>query len=464
VRWRWSGHGNDYRTPQLEGKCFALPFAYQHKRSNGLSPASYILLATGPYHQPLDWTYRHMTATNIKATELTGRTPRLRMQLGLCFFAFILIGVNDGAFGVLIPSMRSHYSVSTATIGLLFLCSSMGYLIAAFNSGLLVEKLGNRLFLLLGIGAFLFATLMISLMPLFPVLMCMLFSLGFGGAILDAGLNTYIAGLPRNTALLNYLHAFYGVGALLGPIIASGLLAIGFGWNSVYVVWLSICIVLGVGVGFAFKGHTRAGKEQTAKEEAKQNVLFTALAMRIVWLGAIFLLFYVGTEVSLGSWSYSFLTEERGGAPLLMGWAVSGYWLGLTLGRLTLARVALNLGEKRLIQLCIAGVVAGVLLIWLVPLNGVSAIGLCLTGYCLGPIFPTTIALISKLVPARILPSAIGFLASLGSMGGALFPWLAGNLAQFIGLWALLPYVILLTLVMLGLWMLLQARPDNQTA
>ncbi len=404
-----------------------------------------------------------MTTTDIKETKVTGRAPRLRAQLGLCFFAFILIGANDGAFGVLIPSMRSHYGVSNATIGLLFLFATVGYLIAAFNSGLLVAKLGNRLFLLLGIGAFLCASMIISLMPPFTVLLFMLLPLGFGGAILDAGLNAYIAGLPRNTALLNYLHAFYGTGALLGPIIASGLLAIGFGWNSVYIVWIGICIVLGVGVGFAFKGHTRAENETTEKAETKQNVLFTALAMRIVWLGALFLLFYVGTEVSLGSWSYSFLTEERHGAPLLMGWAVSGYWLGLTLGRLTLARVALNIGEKRMIQICIIGVVAGVLLIWLVPLNGVSAIGLCLTGYCLGPIFPTTIALMSRLVPARILPSAIGFLASLGSMGAALFPWLAGNLAQFIGLWALLPYVILLTLVMLGLWMLLQARPGNQT-
>lgn len=405
-----------------------------------------------------------MTATDIKEIEVIGRTPRLRMQIGLCFFAFILVGANDGAFGVLIPSLRSHYGVSNATIGLLFLFATMGYLISAFNSGLLVAKLGNRLFLLLGVGAFLCASTVISLMPPFTVLLFMLFPLGFGGAILDAGLNAYIAGLPRNTALLNYLHAFYGTGALFGPIIASGLLAIGFGWNSVYVVWIGICIVLGVGVGFAFKGHKRAENENTEKTQTKQNVLFTALAMRIVWLGALFLLFYVGTETSLGSWSYSFLTEERHGAPLLMGWAVSGYWLGLTLGRLTLARVALNLGEKRMIQVCIVGVVAGVLLIWLVPLNGVSAIGLCLTGYCLGPIFPTTIALISRLVPARILPSAIGFLASLGSMGAALFPWLAGNLAQFIGLWALLPYVISLTLIMLGLWMLLQTRRGNQLA
>ncbi len=110
-----------------------------------------------------------MTTTDIKETKVTGRAPRLRAQIALCFFAFILIGANDGAFGVLIPSMRSHYGVSNATIGLLFLFASVGYLIAAFNSGLLVAKLGNRLFLLLGVGAFLFASTMISLMPPFTM-------------------------------------------------------------------------------------------------------------------------------------------------------------------------------------------------------------------------------------------------------------------------------------------------------
>ncbi len=43
---------------------------------------------------------------------------RLRLaelQVGLAFFAFILIGANDGALGVLIPSMRLHYGVDKAT-------------------------------------------------------------------------------------------------------------------------------------------------------------------------------------------------------------------------------------------------------------------------------------------------------------------------------------------------------------
>ncbi len=384
-------------------------------------------------------------------------TSSLRIQIGLAFFAFILIGSNDGAVGVLIPSIQTHYNVNKATIGLLFLSATIGYLVAAFNSGLLVEKLGNRLFLILGVITFLLSAATLSLMPPFLVVLLMLLPLGFGVAILDAGLNAYIAGLPRNTALLNYLHAFYGAGALLGPIIASTILAIRLGWNSVYVVWVGMSLLLLTGVALAFKDTTRQG---VVKAEAKSNVLLTVLRIRIVWVVALFLLFYVGTEVSLGSWSYSFLTEERHGSTLIMGWVVSGYWAGLTLGRLVLARVAQRVGEKRLIQGCLAGIIVGVLLVWLAPGGAISAIGLCLTGFSLGPIYPTTIALMSRLVSSRLLPSAIGFLASLGSMGAALFPWLAGNLAQVIGLWSLLPYVITLTAIMLCLWIVLQARPQ----
>jgi sugar phosphate permease len=69
----------------------------------------------------------------------------------------------------------------------------------------------------------------------------------------------------------------------------------------------------------------------------------------------------------------------------------------------------------------------------------------------------------SNLVPARILPTAVGFLASFGAMGAALFPAGAGALAENVGLWAILPYVIILTLVMMGLWVVLVAyRPRER--
>ena len=165
----------------------------------------------------------------------------------------------------------------------------------------------------------------------------------------------------------------------------------------------------------------------------------------------------------MGSWSFSFLTQTRHGSTLFSGWAVSGYWLGLTLGRLTMGFLARKVGNRRLIQGCIAGALVGLLIIWVAPNEAVSALGLGLTGFSLGPIFPTTIALMSGLVEPRILPSAVGFLASLGSLGAAFFPWLAGNLAQHIGLWSLFPYVIVLTAGMPALWIVLQRQPSVTT-
>jgi MFS family permease len=139
---------------------------------------------------------------------------------------------------------------------------------------------------------------------------------------------------------------------------------------------------------------------------------------------------------------------------VLAGWIVSGYWLGLTLGRFTLQNLAerLGVGIKGLMYACITGTVIGLLLIWLVPLAATAALGFCFIGFSLGPIYPLTVAITPKLVPTRIGPSAIGLLVSVSILGLALFPWIAGILAQAIGIWSLLPYTLALTIVMLGAW------------
>jgi fucose permease len=381
-------------------------------------------------------------------------TQTLRVAIGVSFFAFILIGINDGAVGVLLPGMQTTYHVGKDTLSLLFLAGSFGYLTASFNNGLLLDTLGNRRFLLLGTLLMGLGFALLSSRPPFALLLVGIVPIGFGCAMLDAGLNSYIASLPENTALLNYLHAFYGAGALLGPLVTSSFLALGLVWNSVYFVWIGIAILVYVGIGLAFP--KRASAPRKKGSEARDNVLFLALRKRVVWLAALFLLFYVGTEVSLGSWSFSFLTQERRGPLLFSGWIVSGYWVGLTLGRLLLGKVGQRLGNRRLIEACLIGVVVGMLLVWVAPQLPVAAFALFVTGFSLGPIFPTTIALMSETLQSRILASAIGFLASLGSMGGALLPWVAGNLAQHVGLWTLLPYVIALTAIMLVLWVTMQ--------
>ncbi len=384
--------------------------------------------------------------------------------IGLSFFAFILIGGNDSGVGVLLPSIGAQYGVDKATLGLLFLAATGGYLVAAFSSGLLSHRFGNRLFLSLGAVSFILGVAPFALTLPFVLLLVGLLALGFGVGIMDAGLNAYIAGLRENAAKLNYLHAFYGVGALIGPLVASAVLAFGWAWNIVYYVWGVFAVLILVGFLWLFPGLAlERGDAGNSVIEERGNVLLEALKLRTVWLAALFLLFYVGTEVSLGNWGYTFLTEERHEAALFSGWSISGYWMGLTVGRFLLGRVAVRIGNDRLIQGCLVGTVAGVLIVWLLPFGWAALVGLWVTGFSLGPIYPTTVALMSQLVPSRLLTSTIGLLASFGSVGAALFSWLAGTLAQWLGLDVLLPYVLALTVATLALWIALNAERISAT-
>ena len=387
----------------------------------------------------------------------TGQAHSERARLALAYAAFILIGLNDGVVGVLLPSIIAHYDITTATVGLLFPAASLGYLVAAFNSGGLLERLGRRTFLGLGSAVWIVGMLGFAMMPPFPILLPALFGIGFGVAILDAGLNAYIAGLPRGASLLNYLHAFYGVGALLGPLLATAMITSVLGWNATYYA-LSIGVAVAL-VGFVLRFERRLAPGAAHHADGGGGgLLRTTLRLPLVWLSAAFLLVYVGVEVSLGAWSYTLLTVGRHIPALSAGWMVSGYWLGLTLGRFVLARVVERVGPRRIIQWLMGGVIVGIGLVWVAPGSALAAAGLWLVGFSLGPIFPSVIVVISSVTSERLRQSAIGFAASMGSMGGAFFPWVAANLAQRLGLWSLLPYAAILTLILLGLWLWLRRR------
>jgi len=381
---------------------------------------------------------------------------RIKLQIAFAFLTFILIGANDAVIGILLPRWGDYYHVDKTTLSFAFLAGSVGYLIAALNSNFLSHKLGNVKFLLLGKLSFLSGILLFCCQPPLPILLGIPLLLGFGAAILEAALNAHLAKFPNKTALLNYLHAFYGVGALLSPFIASQLLQAQFSWNVIYFVLATISLSLLISIRGLFTSIDRAtiSPENDAEDAPKES----PLKYRFVWLFAFFLLFYAGVEISLGHWSYSFLTEYRHEEAGLAGWLVSGYWLGLTLGRAAIAPLANKLGSKGIINSCLIGVIFGLLIFNLMPLSLTSGFGLLLTGFCLGPILPTGFAFLSNVIPSHLLMGTISFIASLSSLGKALFPWLAGNVAEGFGLQMFLPYVIILAVGMVACWLMVLTR------
>ena len=379
--------------------------------------------------------------------------PVSSLQISTAFVGFLLIGMASGAWGVLLPNVSAYYHVGRSVVGLLFFASATGYVLSALGTSLLTAKLGQRWYLVTGTVLLLLCCVSFSLKPPFMLALLIRLFQGMAGAMIETGFNVLLVALPNNTALLNTLHAFGGVGTLAGPLIASTLLAFGWGWNTAFLAWALLALLLLVGLLTLFL-RSFNGIGNVEQREKKERSLLIVLKIPTIWFTTLFLLFYVGVEVSLGDWGYTFLTEHRGANVELAGGIMSGYWLGSILGRFILnfliRRVHLSLSGQ--MSTCMIGIIFGLLMIWFIPNVIACAAAFFVVGTFLGPIYPSTVALLPDIVKGSLIESAMGFLLSMGILGGALFPWAAGTLAQYRGIGALAPYALSLTVVMLALW------------
>ncbi|MGW4639357.1 MFS transporter [Sphaerisporangium sp. NPDC004334] len=430
-----------------------------------------------------------------------------RASVVLAYIAFVYVGVSAGVGGVLLPSQIADYRVDNATIGITFFTFSAGFMLAGTTAGALIQRLGIRMTLAVGCGASVLAALYTATLPPFVALVAVQVVAGYGIGILEAALNTYLTRLPRATTLLNRLHAFFGVGALLGPLLAAWILTLA-PWTA---VWLALALLaLPLLAGFlaiyprddvpARRG--RSARDETPRDETHgdpdhhiadagsvvahglqaadsgsaagggvqapgagsaasqgaepggRGLLVSALRSPAVLLASALLAVYVGLELGVGNWGFTYLVEEQAQPSLMAGYTISGYWLGLTLGRFLISPAAarVGLGPAGMLYACLTGVTASAVLTWLAPVPAVAAAGFVLLGFFLGPIFPTIMAMVPRLTAARLVPTVIGVTNGVSLMGGAVFPWLAGTVAQQVGMWTLMLFAVILGVLQLVMW------------
>jgi MFS family permease len=164
------------------------------------------------------------------------RQPR-RAPVALAYAAFVLVGVNAGVNGVLLAAQMDDYAVSRATLGLTFFASSAGFVLAGVTAGALVHRFGTRIAVATGGGVYVFGALYAGTRPAFVAFVVLQIACGYAVGVLESVLNAYLSALPNATTLLNRLHGFFGIGALLGPPLAT--------WIVASASWPTVMLLLG---------------------------------------------------------------------------------------------------------------------------------------------------------------------------------------------------------------------------
>jgi fucose permease len=389
----------------------------------------------------------------------------------LAYATFVLVGIGAGGGGVMLLAQMSDYGVDRSTIGITFFTLSAGYVLAGLATGALVGRFGIRIALAAGGGGYALAGLYLAIRPPFAAFVLVQLVAGFGVGVLESALNVYLAALPGATTRLNRLHAFFGVGALIGPVLAARIVAVS-SWRVVWLVMALACVPLVAGFLAAYPGRAFEPAADRVRDPAGdpagdpigdpagRGLLRATLREPGVLLGAAMLAVYVGVEISVGNWGFSYLVQARALSSSLAGYAVSGYWLGLTVGRFVISPVAAKAGMTTagMMYGCLGGVAAAVTLAWLSPVAAVTCAALVLLGFFLGPVFPTTMAIAPLLTRPALVPTAMGVINAASVVGGSVLPWLAGAIAQSTGIWTLLPYSLALAALQFAVWRPLARR------
>ncbi|KAF1840897.1 MFS general substrate transporter [Cucurbitaria berberidis CBS 394.84] len=379
------------------------------------------------------------------------------------FWSFVVMGSNDAAYGALIPYLQEYYHLTFLVISLVFLSPLVGYSASALLNNTVHLKFGQRGVAIITATSHLIAYIVIAVHPPYPVLVIIFMFAGFGNGLADAAWNAWIGNMANPNEILGFLHAFYGVGAVLAPLIATTMITKGdrLPWYTFYYVMIAMAFIELVTSTTAFWGATaavfRAANPRTSdtKDNRMKEALIRLPHARVTWLCALFLLGYVGAEVALGGWIVKFMLEVRKGGQFASGMTATGFWMGITFGRIVLGFVTPRLGEKLAITIYLSLTMALELIFWLVPQFYVSAVAVSLQGFFLGPLFPAAVVVATKLLPRHLHVSAIGFAAAIGGSGAAIFPFAVGAIAQVKGVKVLQPIILGLLAFITALWLCL---------
>jgi fucose permease len=374
---------------------------------------------------------------------------RRRFVVPLAFLAFVSLGLPDGVLGVAWPSLRRSFDRPIDQLGLILLSMTAGYLASSFSAGAILERLGvGRLLVTSGLLVAASAATWAAT-PWWPLILAGGFVSGLGAGAIDAAVNAFAAArfTPR---VITWLHACWGLGAMIGPLVMTAVIASGHGWRRGYLLLaasllgMAACFQLTLGLW-----EVPAVKAGVATTGSVAGRLRDALREPRVRANALLFFLYAGAEASAGQWAYSLLTEARGMAPAAAGVAASAYWGSIFVGRLAFGAVAHHVAPPTLLRLGTAGAPLAALAVCQTRGGAGAFAGLFALGLLLAPIFPLLIAETPARVGERHAPHAIGFQISAATLGAGALPALAGLLARHAGLESLGPFLLATTVLLL---------------
>ncbi|MFJ6566934.1 MFS transporter [Streptomyces sp. NPDC091292] len=358
--------------------------------------------------------------------------------VALACLAFAGIALPDSVLGIAWPSMSAEFRQPVGALGVLLPFGVGAAVVSSALTGRLLTRVRMSRLLSTATALSSLALLGHSLAPSLGALVAATVLLGLGFGAMDAALNAYAAS-HFGARHINWMHASYGLGAVIGPAAITTALGAGIDWRWTYGLMATVLLALALTFTKAWPPQMASPRPTPAEPGHRPGYTIASLS------AAVFAL-HLGIEATISLWAYVYLTDGKGLTPWSAGFAVSSYWAVLCLSRVILGPVAERVGATRVLRASLTGMTAGALLMTVPGAPAPLAVaGMLLLGTAAAPMFPLLILTTAQRVGPAETPRTIGIQIAASKLGAATFPALTGLLIHHTDARTLAPALLTLT-------------------
>ena len=366
-----------------------------------------------------------------------GRNMVSTALLMMIYLSFISLGLPDSLLGSAWPAMNVSLNAPLWGAGLVQMLISFCTIISSLNSAKLIRRFGTGKLTAISVATTALALLGFSLAKNYAFLLLMAVPLGLGAGAVDAGLNNYVA-LHCEAKHMSWLHCFWGVGTIIGPMILSAVLRVGGSWATGYrAVGLIQCAVSAL--LFATLGMWKRGNIQQEEYGAKALSVWEVLSLPGAKAGMVTFLCYCAVESTLGLWGATYISQVRGVDEATAASFGAMFYIGITVGRAISGFMAMKLLPKQMVRVGQALLALGCIFMMIPAGSTLSGIGLVVCGLGCAPIYPNIIQDTPVNYGTENSQAAIGVQMAFAYVGSTFLPSIFGALAG-VGGYGLLPY------------------------
>ena len=356
------------------------------------------------------------------------------LLLAVIYLIFISLGLPDSLLGSGWPSMQVTLGVPSSYAGYVSMSISFMTILSALLSPRMIRRFHTKWIVIVSIFLTVMGLFGFSISTSYWMLFLFAIPYGLGAGSIDAAVNHYVAN-HYSSSVMNFLHCFYGLGAVISPNIMSLALKKAR-WNQGYqwtaFLQLAILVVCILSLPLWTKN-----ENPEADEEIQESAGIRETIRRPgVLLTLIAFFAYCSGEATCFLWIPSFFAETKQGLSAetiaSFGSLIFG---GLMLGRLISGFVSNKLGDRRLIRIGITIELIGISLV-LLPFPGykITAIGFVIIGTGMGPVYPAIQHMAPSNFGKRYSAAAISLQMASAYIGSTTMPTVFGLLQQAVGI------------------------------